>query len=138
MEIYTINGVTFEYDAFDLHTVEIRQNWSVAVKEASKKFSESDDEQTVQAMYEYVDSIFDYFDGVLGDGAAEKIFGKRRNLKEITNAYVSFQNQITRNMQDGVEQPYDPPKMNREQRREAERSERRHSRAKMMPLNSEA
>lgn len=126
MDKYIINGVEVEYDTFDLTNLELygseaerlhkKAEEANAVSKGGAPYAEQ-----VAALRELCEDILDSFDCLLGDGMAEKIFGGRMNVMNITQAYKQFIDDITvrvRAMQAETGG-------NREQRRAADRARRR-------------
>lgn len=134
MEEYIINGVKIDYDTFDLANMELFDSEVKRVKEDVEAAQREDwkKENYIQILREQCYSIMDFFDTVLGEGSAKKIFGNRVNVLEIISAYKKFTEDVTNtrselgglgvNAKNAVQIPHPT---NREQRRAAERQMRR-------------
>lgn len=127
METYIVNGVAIEYDTFDLVNMEL---FGTEV-ERLKDFADSikgkqynDFADSVADLREMCEGIKDFFDCVVGEGTSEKVFGTRVNALDMTQAYHNFVAEVSARMQNGFSAPV-APAMNREQRRAAEREQRR-------------
>lgn len=126
MDKYIINGVEVEYDTFDLTNLELYGSEAErlhAKAEEANAVSKSGAPYTEQiaALRELCEDLLDSFDCLLGEGMAEKIFGGRMNVMDITMAYKQFIDDITARVR--AMQPVSAG--NREQRRAAERARRR-------------
>ena len=73
------------------------------------------------------EEICDFFDVVLGEGTAQKLFGGRMNVREITDSYRSFTRDVVAQLgtQAAAGMAAAPTPGNREQRRAALREQRR-------------
>lgn len=127
METYIVNGVSIEYDTFDLVNMEL---FGTEV-ERLKDFADSIKGKTYETfadsvadLREMCEGIKDFFDCVVGEGTSEKVFGTRVNALDMTQAYYNFVAEVSARMQNGFSAPV-APAMNREQRRAAEREQRR-------------
>lgn len=127
MDTYIVNGVSVEYDTFDLVNMEL---FGTEV-ERLKDFADSikgkqynDFADSVADLREMCEGIKDFFDCVVGEGTSEKVFGTRVNALDMTQAYHNFVAEVSSRMQNGFSAPV-APAMNREQRRSAEREQRR-------------
>ena len=127
MDTYIVNGVSVEYDTFDLVNMEL---FGTEV-ERLKDFADSIKGKTyetfadsVSDLREMCEGIKDFFDCVVGEGTSEKVFGTRVNALDMTQAYHNFVAEVSARMQNGFSAPV-APAMNREQRRAAEREQRR-------------
>lgn len=92
MEKYIINGVEVEYDTFDLDNMETLDN---AVKQIqddvnSLQSRKKAGKDAMKLLREQANCFLDFFDDVLGDGTARKIFGDRVNILKIANGYKEF------------------------------------------------
>lgn len=129
METYIVNGVEVEYDTFDLDAMELFDGEVTRLRDsvkASQKQAE-DSGNYIEMLREQGENILDFFDTVLGEGAAQKIFGSRMNIKELLNGYRDFIKNVveTRKELDGKASGSEVQSWNREQRRAAERQRRR-------------
>ena len=127
MDTYIVNGVSVEYDTFDLVNMEL---FGTEV-ERLKDFADSikgkqynDFADSVADLREMCEGIKDFFDCVVGEGTSEKVFGTRVNALDMTQAYHNFVAEDNAKMQNGFSAPV-APAMNIEQRRAAEREKRR-------------
>lgn len=143
METYTINGVQVEYDIFDITNFELYSSEAERVKAVANGEYSNDGER----VRTYMDSVLDFFDTVLGEGASEKIFGdNRRNIRCVIDGFTVFISAVNETIgswghtyDDMVKvQDYNQTdkKMNREQRRAADRQKRREEAAKRAALKS--
>ena len=128
MEIYNINGVEVEYDTFDIVNMEL---FGTEV-ERLKDFANANKGKTYETFADSVsdlralcEGVLDFFDCLLGEGMAKKIFGDRINAAVITNAYHGFVAEVSSAMAAGLNGDNAVPAVNREQRRAAERAQRR-------------
>jgi len=116
MEKYIINGVEVEYDTFDLENMETLET---AVKRAKIDVEDIQARRTgdndMALLREQANVFLDFFDDVLGEGSARKIFGERINILSIVNGYRDFTAAVAE-QQTKLAQITTTP-MNREQRR---------------------
>lgn len=127
METYIVNGVSVEYDTFDLVNMELFGTEVERLKDFAdsikgKQYNAFAD--SVADLREMCEGIKDFFDCVVGEGTSEKVFGTRVNALDMTQAYHNFVAEVSARMQNGFSAPV-APAMNREQRRAAEREQRR-------------
>lgn len=127
METYIVNGVSIEYDTFDLVNMELFGTEVERLKDFAdsingKQYNAFAD--SVADLREMCEGIKDFFDCVVGEGTSEKVFGTRVNALDMTQAYHNFVAEVSARMQNGFSAPV-APAMNREQRRAAEREQRR-------------
>lgn len=127
METYIVNGVSIEYDTFDLVNMELFGTEVERLKDFAdsingKQYNAFAD--SVADLREMCEGIRDFFDCVVGEGTSEKVFGTSVNALDITQAYHKFVTEVSARMQNGFSAPV-APAMNREQRRAAEREKRR-------------
>lgn len=131
MDTYIINGVEVQYDTFDLTNLELygaEAERLHAKAEAANAVSKSGAPYADQiaALRELCEDLLDSFDCLLGEGMAERIFGGRMNVMDITQAYKQFIDDVNARVR--TMQPASAG--NREQRRAAERARRREEAAK--------
>ena len=124
METYIVNGVSVEYDAFDLVNMELFGTEVERLKDFAdsikgKRYETFTD--SVSDLREMCEGIKDFFDCVVGEGTSEKVFGDRVNALDMTQTYHNFVSEVSARMQNG----FSAPAVNREQRRVAEREQRR-------------
>lgn len=127
MDTYIVNGVSVEYDTFDLVNMELFGTEVERLKDFADSIKGKYYEtfaDSVSDLREMCEGIKDFFDCVVGEGMAEKIFGNRVNALAMTQAYHGFVAEVSARMQDGFSAPV-APAMNREQRRAADREQRR-------------
>lgn len=131
METYIINGVEMEYDTFDLDAMELMDSEVVRVTDMIESYQKKDwnfDSYT-GFLREQCENIMDFFDTVLGEGSARKIFGGKTNVKDIITSYRRFVDDVTKtraSLGGSADVPAAPEApSNREQRRAAEREKRR-------------
>lgn len=128
MDVYVINGVSVEYDTFDivnmeLFGTEVERLKNFAEENRGKAYDTfADSVSDLRAMCE---GVLDFFDCLLGEGMSKTIFGDRINAVTITNAYHTFVAEVSAVMSAGFNGASPEPAMNREQRRAAERAKRR-------------
>lgn len=127
MDTYIVNGVSVEYDTFDLVNMELFGTEVERLKDFAdsikgKQYNAFAD--SVADLREMCEGIKDFFDCVVGEGTSEKVFGTRVNALDMTQAYHNFVAEVSARMQNGFSAPV-APAMNREQRRAAEREQRR-------------
>lgn len=127
MDTYIVNGVSVEYDTFDLVNMELFGTEVERLKDFAdsingKQYNAFAD--SVSDLREMCEGIKDFFDCVVGEGTSEKVFGTRVNALDMTQAYHNFVAEVSAKMQNGFSAPV-APAINREQRRAAEREKRR-------------
>lgn len=127
METYIVNGVSVEYDTFDLVNMELFGTEVERLKDFAdsikgKQYNVFAD--SVADLREMCEGIKDFFDCVVGEGTSEKVFGTRVNALDMTQAYHNFVTEVSAKMQTGFSAPA-ATALNREQRRAAEREQRR-------------
>lgn len=120
MEKYIINGVEVEYDTFDLDNMERLADSVQALQDDVKDIQGrmKDGGDTFKLLREQANLMLDFFDDVLGDGAAKKIFGSRINILDIANGYKEFTSAVAKQQAALAEVVAQP---NREQRRARDR-----------------
>ena len=128
METYRINGIDVEYDTFDLANMELFDSEYRRVTDFARRAKdEAETESYLTVLRALCEEICDFFDTVLGEGTAQKLFGGRMNVREITDSYRSFTRDVVAQMSTqaaaGIAAPSAPG--NREQRRAALREQRR-------------
>ena len=96
MERYTINGVEVEHDTFDLDQMERLEEAVRRVKEDMSALRDRTDGEgsAIELLREQAEVFLDFFDDVLGEGSARKIFGGRVNIRDISNGYTGFINDV--------------------------------------------
>ena len=127
MDTYIVNGVSVEYDTFDLVNMELFGTEAERLTKFADSFKGKVYDtfaDSVSDLRELCEGVKDFFDCVLGEGMAEKIFGNRVNALDMTQAYHAFVSEVSARMQNGFSAPA-VPAMNREQRRAADREQRR-------------
>lgn len=127
MDTYIVNGVSVEYDTFDLVNMELFGTEVERLKDFADSIKGKYYEtfaDSVSDLREMCEGIKDFFDCVVGEGTSEKVFGNRVNALDMTQAYHGFVAEVSARMQDGFSDPV-APAMNREQRRAADREKRR-------------
>lgn len=127
MDTYIVNGVSVEYDTFDLVNMELFGTEAERLTKFADSFKGKVYDtfaDSVSDLRELCEGVKDFFDCVLGEGMAEKIFGNRVNALDMTQAYYTFVAEVSAKMQNGFSTPT-APALNREQRRAAEREQRR-------------
>ena len=127
MDSYIVNGVSVEYDTFDLVNMELFGTEVERLKDFADSIKGKQYEtfaDSVSDLREMCEGIKDFFDCVVGEGTYEKVFGTHVNALDMTQAYYNFVAEVSARMQNGLSAPV-APAMNREQRRAAEREQRR-------------
>lgn len=127
MDTYIVNGVSVEYDTFDLVNMELFGTEVERLKDFADSIKGKQYEtfaDSVSDLREMCEGIKDFFDCVVGEGTYEKVFGTHVNALDMTQAYYNFVAEVSARMQNGFSAPV-APAMNREQRRAAEREQRR-------------
>lgn len=127
MDTYIVNGVSVEYDTFDLVNMELFGTEVERLKDFADSIKGKYYEtfaDSVSDLREMCEGIKDFFDCVVGEGTSEKVFCDRINALDMTQAYHGFVAEVSARMQDGFSAPV-APAMNREQRRAADREQRR-------------
>lgn len=133
METYIVNGVSVEYDTFDLENMtlfisEVERMSNFADSTKGKKYD--DFSESVADLCEMCEEIKDFFDCVVGEGTADRVFGNcvtsMDSVLSMVMAYHNFVAEVSErinNISPG-EAPV-VPTSNREQRRAAAREQRR-------------
>lgn len=121
METYIINGVEVEYDTFDLVNMEVYRDEVKRVAALSELSANANEDNYVEIIREMCEGVMDAFDTVIGEGTSELLFGGKVNAKTVPNAWHEF----TQAVAAAMNSTHPAPAMNREQRRAAERAERR-------------
>lgn len=123
MDKYIINGTEIEFDTFDVSCMERYENGFLAVDAQLRR--DEPDETGVGKLRRGCNAVMDFFDDVVGDGTATKIFGNRTNVKECIGAYNSFIGAVSVKMRDfKADMEVSSANLmpaNRQQRRAAER-----------------
>lgn len=127
METYVINGQEVEYDTFDLANMEL---FDCEVRRIEAAARGIDPKQVSGSNYlavlrEQAENILDFFDTVIGEGTSRRVFGGKVNLRDITEAYRKFTQDVLGTVRGGFAAPQPAPPANREQRRAAAREQRR-------------
>lgn len=118
MEKYIINGVEIDYDTFDMDSMDRYEESMGIVSEVAK--NPQNEETGATYMRRVCESIMDFFDAVIGEGAATKIFGNRTNIKECFGVYGGFIKDVSTQMREfkgGLGDTVDLSQPNRAQRR---------------------
>lgn len=121
METYIINGIEVEYDTFDLVNMEVYRDEVKRVAALHELSNNVNEDNYVEIIREMCEGVMDAFDTIIGEGTSERLFGGKVNAKTVPNAWREFTQAVAATM-DGA---HPAPAMNREQRRAAERAERR-------------
>lgn len=92
MEKYTVNGIEFEYDTFDLDNMEAFAREVEEMRDRVESIYPEGAGMTdqVRILREQGEHILDFFDTVVGEGTAEKLFGRRMNIRDLLEGYKSF------------------------------------------------
>lgn len=128
METYIINGQEVEYDTFELSNMELFDSEVRRIEEAVRGL---DPQQAANGDYlavlrEQADNIMDFFDTVIGEGTSRKVFGGKVNIRDLSQAYRAFTQDVLQKQRTAFAVPPEPNAPgNREQRRAAERAQRR-------------
>lgn len=121
METYIINGVEVEYDTFDLVNMEVYRDEVKRVAALHELSANVNEDNYVEIIREMCEGVMDAFDTVIGEGTSELLFGGKVNAKTVPNAWHDFVRAVAEVMNGA----HTAAPMNREQRRAAERAERR-------------
>lgn len=97
MDTYVVNGVTLEYDTFDLDAAELRQKELEMVDQICKQESDVDVYTKIRNI---CNAMLDFFDTVIGPGTAVKICGERVNVKTINEAFRDFNAQVNKHWEE--------------------------------------
>lgn len=118
MDTYRINGVEVEYDTFDLDNMERLEEAVNRVQDDVNAIQAKarDGESPMKLLREQANVFLDFFDDVLGDGSARKIFGDRVNIRDIATGYREFTEAVGE-QQGTLREAISPARQNREQRR---------------------
>lgn len=96
MDKYTVKGVELEYDTFDVDSIERYEREMERVGEETRL--EDQNESGPQRLRRICEAIIDFFDAVVSDGTAERIFGSQVNVEVCFDAYSDFVNAVTERM----------------------------------------
>ena len=121
METYIINGIEVEYDTFDLVNMEVYRDEVKRVAALHELSNNVTEDNYVEIIREMCECVMDAFDTIIGEGTSERLFGGKVNAKTVPNAWNDFVRAVAEVMNGA----YTAAPMNREQRRAAERAERR-------------
>ncbi len=122
MEKYFINGVEVEYDTFDMDAMQARIDELRTLDAVDKEVVEGED--VFVRLRRLCEARLDFFDAVLGEGMAEKIFGHRVNAQAIMRGFEEFNRDVNGHIAElpavtkGI-RPVPPAPVNRAQRRAA-------------------
>ncbi|MGN0398808.1 MAG: DUF6673 family protein [Blautia sp.] len=130
------NGVELEIDLMDADNMEMFENnlekIAIDIKEPTQYDGKKASEQ-IRLQCDYVDS---FFDDTFGDGTAEKLFGKTKNIAERLEAFgtaANLGNQTSEQAKD-IMNKYAPERVqNRAQRRAQNKGK-----GKVRPYNNAA
>ena len=92
MERFTVNGTEVEFDPFDLDFLEGYLDGVNRVDDERRVKLEG--ETAVDTLRRSCDAILDFFDGLLGEGEAEELFGQKINVKDIFEGFKEFTAQV--------------------------------------------
>ncbi len=125
MDKYIINGVEVEYDTFDVDAMQARIDDLGVVDAVDNEDVEGED--IFDRLRRLCEARLDFFDSVLGDGMAEKIFGHKVNAQDILRGFDAFNRDVNKHIAQlpavakGM-RPVQPAPVNRAQRRAARQS----------------
>lgn len=83
----------FDLDFYDADVMEKIEAGMEKVESVAKKGSTVKDQKTSTVIRKICDTIFEFFDNVLGEGASKEIFGDKASLTLCINAYEDFINE---------------------------------------------
>lgn len=83
----------FEFDFYDADIMEKIETGMEKVENVVKKESDIKNQKTSIIIRKICNTIFEFFDNVLGEGASKKIFGDKSSLTLCINAYGDFVNE---------------------------------------------
>lgn len=128
METYIINGQEVEYDTFELSNMELFDSEVRRIEAAVRGLDpqRAADGDYIAVLREQADNIMDFFDTVIGEGTSRKVFGGKVNIRDLSQAYRAFTQDVLQKQRTAFAVPSAPNTPgNREQRRAAERAQRR-------------
>ena len=77
----TVNGVEFEFDMYDYDTAQRYESALVLLQTRV-----ADSQSLPDVIKESCESVFQFFDALFGEGAAEKVFNGKLNARVCTEA----------------------------------------------------
>ena len=115
--IWEINGASFELDLSDADTLERYEDCLAKLADAEKNIKK--DGRQSEFIRSFCKFLADFFDGVFGEGAAEKIFsGQKTSIPVYLETYDNFL-AFARNQTAETTKLYSQYVPNRQQRRAA-------------------
>lgn len=84
-QIWEYNGYQFEFDLMNAETADRYDQALVKMEEKEKCIRKSG--RLNETIKDTCDMVYDFFDGIFGEGASEKIIGKNYNLRACSEAY---------------------------------------------------
>lgn len=109
----TINNIELEVDFLD---IEVMERYEQALEEIQKHGQDTKGKKASEVMRQECQSVFDFFDAVFGEGAAEDVFQNKMNFLECyqaLEAVIQYANNQLEEV-DKITNKYSP---NRAQRR---------------------
>lgn len=88
-----ILGKEFEVDFFDADIMEKIENGMEKVEKVAKENNNIKEQKSSIVIRKVCNTIFDFFDNVLGEGASKEIFGSKTSLTLCVKAYEDFINE---------------------------------------------
>lgn len=114
------NGVTLEVDLQDLEFAEKYEAAFLRMEEDEKSVRKAG--KTSEIIREYSEMYYRLFDGIYGQGTADKLFSGRKNVRMCDEAYAAFIGAAKSDVADARQRRSEfvaryAPNQNREQRR---------------------
>ena len=101
METYKIHGYEIEYDTFDLENMERFDQETRRVVQAAR--SQTAEKDYLATARQQANSMLTFFDGVLGEGMAQQLFGAKVNIRDLLQAYRQFTEDVAAAFRDAFE-----------------------------------
>lgn len=119
-EIFEIFGNEFEYDFFDADLLDVYEQENQKLLDAIHDESQYNGKSTADGLRYQCKVVDNFFDALLGEGTAEKLFHGKANIRDHMEAFaiVSKAANNTKNEFAELERKYSP---NRAERRAAQK-----------------
>lgn len=85
MRTYEYNGITKPFDIYDVDTLERYENALIKLGKAEKSIPKDGKQSDI--IRAECDALRTAFDDILGEGTADSLFGERRSMAELMDAY---------------------------------------------------
>ena len=88
MRIYEYNGTTLPFDIYDVDTLERYENAMIKLGKAEKAIPKDGKQSDI--IRAECEALRTAFDDILGEGTADQLFGDRRSMAELMDAYETL------------------------------------------------